>query len=113
MKGGVGLVRCLKAEGINWVATFPASTVNEVLAEEGVRHILAREERTAVAIADSYSRVSDGKRFGVATCMGGINAAGIQYAYGRARFKAGIRIPIRTAITAITTNNSINVKALW
>lgn len=82
MKGGVGLVRCLKAEGIDWVATFPASTVNEVLAEEGVRHVMARDERTAVAIADGYSRVSDGKRFGVATCMGGINAAGIQYAYG-------------------------------
>ncbi len=72
----------MKAEGINWVATFPSSTVNEVLAEEGVRHVMAREERTAVAIADGFSRVSDGKRFGVATCMGGINAAGIQYAYG-------------------------------
>ncbi|KON27346.1 hypothetical protein AC480_04690, partial [miscellaneous Crenarchaeota group archaeon SMTZ1-55] len=82
MKGGVGLVRCLKAEGITWVATFPASTVNEIIAEEGVRHIMAREERMAAAIADGYSRVSDGKRFGVATCMGGINAAGIQYAYG-------------------------------
>jgi acetolactate synthase-1/2/3 large subunit len=82
LKGGVGLVRCLKAEGITWVATFPASTVNEIIAEEGVRHIMAREERMAAAIADGYSRVSDGKRFGVATCMGGINAAGIQYAYG-------------------------------
>ncbi len=82
MKGGVGLVRCLKAESINWVATFPASTVNEVLAEEGVRHVMARDERTAVAIADGFSRVSNGKRFGVATCIGGINAAGIQYAYG-------------------------------
>jgi thiamine pyrophosphate-dependent acetolactate synthase large subunit-like protein len=82
LKGGVGVVRCLKAEGINWVATFPASTVNEVLAEEGVRHVMARDERTAVAIADGFSRVSDGKRFGVATCIGGINAAGIQYAYG-------------------------------
>ncbi len=72
MKAGVGLVRCLKAEGITWVATFPSSPVNEVLAEEGVRHVMTREERTAVAIADGYSRVSDGKRFGVCTCMGGI-----------------------------------------
>lgn len=82
MKGGVGLVRCLKAEGVTWVATFPSSPVNEVIADEGVRHVMAREERTAVAIADGYSRVSSGKRFGVATCMGGINAAGIQMAYG-------------------------------
>jgi acetolactate synthase-1/2/3 large subunit len=72
----------LKAEGITWVSTFPASPVNEILADEGIRHVMAREERIAVAIADGFSRVSDGRRFGVTTCMGGINAAGIQMAYG-------------------------------
>jgi len=82
LRAGVGLVRCLKAEGVTWVGTFPSSPVNEVIADEGVRHVMAREERTAVAIADGYSRVSNGKCFGVATCMGGINAAGIQMAYG-------------------------------
>lgn len=56
--------------------------MNEILADEGIRHVMAREERTAVAIADGFSRVSDGRRFGVTTCMGGINAAGIQMAYG-------------------------------
>ena len=67
MKGGVGLVRCLKAEGINWVATFPASTVNEVLAEEGVRHILAREERTAV---DGNAVQAELKAFGLLESSG-------------------------------------------
>jgi acetolactate synthase-1/2/3 large subunit len=82
LKAGVGFVRCLKAEGVRWVATFPSSPVNEVLAEEGVRHVMARDERVATAIADGFTRVSNGKQFGVTTNMGGINAAGVQYAYG-------------------------------
>ena len=40
------------------------------------------EERFAVAVADAYSRVTQGKRIGVCTIMANLNAAGIQMAYG-------------------------------
>jgi hypothetical protein len=36
----------------------------------------------------------------------------IRLAWSLARFNAGIKIAINTAMIAITTNNSINVKAL-
>jgi acetolactate synthase-1/2/3 large subunit len=43
---------------------------------------MVRDERYAVAVADGYSRVSNGRSFGVCSVMGGINAAGTQMAYG-------------------------------
>jgi thiamine pyrophosphate-dependent acetolactate synthase large subunit-like protein len=43
---------------------------------------MMREERYAVAVADAFSRVTGGKQIGVCTLMGGLNAAGIQMAYG-------------------------------
>jgi thiamine pyrophosphate-dependent acetolactate synthase large subunit-like protein len=40
------------------------------------------EERFAVAVADAFSRVTNGKQIGACTVMAGLNAAGIQMAYG-------------------------------
>ncbi len=44
--------------------------------------VMMREERYAGSVADAFSRVTGGKNIGVFTCMGGINAAGVQMAYG-------------------------------
>lgn len=77
-----GIARILKAEGVPWVSTFPTCVVNNALGEEGVPILMMREERHAVALADAFSRVTDGKQIGVCTVMGGINAAGLQMAYG-------------------------------
>jgi len=77
-----GLVRILKKEGVGWVSTFPTHVFGNACGEEGVRNLMVRDERYAVAVADGYSRVSDGKAFGVCSVMGGTNAAGTQMAYG-------------------------------
>jgi acetolactate synthase-1/2/3 large subunit len=77
-----GLARILKAEGVSWVSTFPSCGVNNALAEEGVRLVMMREERYAVAVADAFSRITCGERIGVCTVMGAINPAGLQMAYG-------------------------------
>lgn len=77
-----GLARILKAEGIDWVATFPVCRANNTLAEEGLKLIMMRDERYAVALADAYSRVTGGKKIGACTVMGGINPAGLQFAFG-------------------------------
>jgi len=82
VKAANGLVRILKAEGVPWVSTFPSNVINNACGEEGLPLIMARDERYAVAVADGYSRCSDGKQTGVCTVQGGLNAAGVQYAYG-------------------------------
>ncbi len=77
-----GLVRILKKEGVGWVSTFPTHVFGNACGEEGVKNFMVRDERYAVAVADGFSRVSDGKAFGVCSVMGGGNAAGTQMAYG-------------------------------
>jgi thiamine pyrophosphate-dependent acetolactate synthase large subunit-like protein len=82
LKAENGLVRILKREGVLWVSTFPVSGINNACGEEGVSNLMMRTERFAVAVADGYSRVSNGKQIGVCSVMGGLNAAGLQAAYG-------------------------------
>jgi len=77
-----GLVRILKKEGVGWVSTFPTHVFGNACGDEGVKNFMVRDERYAVAVADGFSRVSDGKAFGVCSVMGGSNAAGTQMAYG-------------------------------
>jgi acetolactate synthase-1/2/3 large subunit len=77
-----GFAQILKSEGIPWVSCYPTSPVNNALGEEGVPILMMGEERFAVAVADAFSRVTCGKQIGVCTVMAGLNAAGIQMAYG-------------------------------
>lgn len=81
MKAGTGVAKILKAEGVEWVSCFPVSSIINPCAEEGITNLMARSERIAVAIADGYTRVSNGHRHGVCTVMGGLNPAGIENAY--------------------------------
>jgi thiamine pyrophosphate-dependent acetolactate synthase large subunit-like protein len=82
IKAANGIARILKAEGVPWVSTFPTNNVNNALGAEDVPIVMMREERFAVAVADAFSRVTGGKQVGVCTVMGGVNAAGLQMAYG-------------------------------
>src|ERR1051325_2745879 len=76
-----GIVRILKQEGVDWVSTFPVCRVNNALGREGVPMLMMRDDRYAVAVADAFSRITAGSRIGVCTFQGGVNAAGMQYAY--------------------------------
>ena len=76
-----GIVRILKQEGVAWVSTFPVCRVNNALGREGVPMLMMRDDRYAVAVADAFSRITAGSRIGVCTFQGGVNAAGMQYAY--------------------------------
>jgi acetolactate synthase-1/2/3 large subunit len=83
VKAENGLVRILRNEETEWVSTFPTCIFNNAVGEEdGIENLMLRDERYAVAVADGFSRVSNGKRFGVCSIMGSINAAGMQMAYG-------------------------------
>ena len=76
-----GIARILKAEGIEFVSTFPTNGVNNALGPEGVPLIMMRDDRYAIAMADAYSRLNNGNKIGVATVMGGVNSAGLQVSY--------------------------------
>lgn len=76
-----GIVRILKQEGVDWVSTFPVCRVNNALGREGLPMLMMRDDRYAVAVADAFSRITAGSRIGVCTFQGGVNAAGMQYAY--------------------------------
>lgn len=78
-----GIARILKAEGSKFVSLFPSCRVNNDIGDEGgLPLIMMRDERYGVAVADAYSRLGDGKRFGVCTLQGDVNAAGLEYSTG-------------------------------
>ncbi len=75
------IARILKQEGIPWVSTFPTCRVNNALGREGIPIVMMRDDRYAVALADASSRITAGNQIGVCTFQGGVNAAGLQYAF--------------------------------
>jgi len=81
VRAGIGIAKILKAEGVSWVGVFPNTPIVNSCAEEGIKLLMTRSERIAVAMADGYSRVSDGHRIGVCTVQGGLNPPGIQNAF--------------------------------
>jgi len=78
MKGAEVEAKILKAEGVEFVSLFPDQELANAVAEEGIRTIMARQERVAVNIADGYSRVSNGRKIGVCSMQ---PDAGIQNSF--------------------------------
>ena len=71
MLGSQVIARILKLEGVKQVFCFPFTPILDALAVEGIRPIVARQERVAVNMADGYSRVSFGKHIGVVSVQQG------------------------------------------
>src|SRR5262245_35437788 len=85
MRGSTVIARILKLEGVDRVFCFPFTPILESLVEEGIRPIVARQERVAENMADGFSRVSNGRKIGVITVQGSAGAenafSGIAQAY--------------------------------
>ena len=79
MQGNNVIAKILKAEGIEFLACFPANTLIDQAAREGIRPIISRQERTGVNIADGFSRVKNGRTIGVFAMQQG---PGAENAYG-------------------------------
>jgi acetolactate synthase-1/2/3 large subunit len=71
MQGRTAIGKILKMEGVEFISGFPMNPVIEGAAEEGIRSIMARNERVGVGIADGFTRVSNGKRIGVCAMQSG------------------------------------------
>ena len=78
MRGRTAIAKILKMEGVEFISGFPLNPVIEGCAEEGIRPIMARNERVGVGIADGFTRVSNGKRIGV---CGMQNQPGVENAF--------------------------------
>jgi acetolactate synthase-1/2/3 large subunit len=68
------IARVLKAEGVEFIAAFPHQLLIEAAAKVGIRPIIPRQERVGVNIADGFSRIANGRRFGVFTMQQGPGA---------------------------------------
>lgn len=79
------IARALVREGVEFVACFPHNELIDACARAGIRPIVCRQERVALAMADGFSRATDGVRPGVFICQHGPGAenafAGVAQAY--------------------------------
>lgn len=65
MNGGDVVAEILKREGTEFLSVFPAQNLIDPAAKVGIPPIICRQERVGMAIADGFSRTTNGKRLGV------------------------------------------------
>ena len=68
MKVVTAIAKAMKAEGVEILFAYPVNPLIEAAAEENIRTVIVRQERTGLHMADAYSRVSSGEKIGV-FCM--------------------------------------------
>jgi acetolactate synthase-1/2/3 large subunit len=71
MRGVDAIAQILAREGVEFIACFPHADLIEACAKIGIRPIVCRQERVGIAIADGFSRATDGERIGVFVCQHG------------------------------------------
>lgn len=82
MKAANGIIRILQQEGVEFLSVMPVGNITRAASEEKLRIIMMRNERFAVALADGYSRASNGKKIGVVNIQGGAFPVGAEIAQG-------------------------------
>jgi thiamine pyrophosphate-dependent acetolactate synthase large subunit-like protein len=65
------IAKILKKEGTEFLIGYPVNNVIEASAEEDIRTIIVRQERTGIHMADAVSRMTSGERIGVFTMQHG------------------------------------------
>jgi thiamine pyrophosphate-dependent acetolactate synthase large subunit-like protein len=68
MKVVTAIAKAMKAEGVEILFAYPVNPLIEAAAEENIRTVIVRQERIGLHMADAYSRMSSGAKFGV-FCM--------------------------------------------
>ncbi len=91
MQGMTAIAKILKMEGVEFISGFPMNAIFEAGAKEGIRPIMARNERVGVGIADGFTRASFGKRIGVCAMQSG---PGVENAFSGVAQAFGDNVPI-------------------
>ena len=85
MKVADGIAHALKKEGVEILFAYPVNAIIETCAVQDIRTVIVRQERVGLHMADAYSRLSSGKRFGVFAMQHGPGAenafGGVAQAY--------------------------------
>src|SRR6266705_3369308 len=79
MRGTEAIAQILKAEGVEYLFSYPNHPLIDAAAQLGIRPIIARGEKTLINIADGYTRASNGTRPTVVVVQAG---PGIENAFG-------------------------------
>lgn len=91
MNGFDLVAQCLKAEGVTWMACFPANPLIESVAKLGIRPIVFRQERGGINCADGFSRQTAGKQIGVFASQSG---PGVENSFGGIAQAFGDAVPL-------------------
>ncbi len=79
MNGTEAVARVLRAEGVEYLFSYPNNPIIDAAAALGIRPIIARTEKTLINMTDGFSRATNGRRLGVCVVQAG---PGIENAYG-------------------------------
>ena len=71
MQGVDAIAEVLRREGSEYLSCYPAQPLIDACAKVGVRPVICRQERVGVAIADGFSRTTNGNRIGVFASQAG------------------------------------------
>ena len=104
MQGITAVARILKAEGVEFISGFPMNSLFEAGAKEGIRSIIARNERVGVGMVDGFTRASFGRRMGVCAMQTG---PGVQNAYSGVAQAFGDSVPILVLPSAVPRHRLI------
>lgn len=85
------VARCLQAEGVEWMACFPANPLIEAAARIGIRPIVFRQERGGINAADGFSRQTAGRGIGVFAAQDG---PGVENSFGGIAQAWGEGVPL-------------------
>ncbi|PDH37937.1 MAG: hypothetical protein CNE99_07585 [OM182 bacterium MED-G24] len=91
MNGFDLIAHCLKAEGVTWMACFPANPLIEAAAKVDIRPIVFRQERGGINAADGFSRQTLGKQVGVFAAQDG---PGVENSFGGIAQAWGEGVPL-------------------
>ena len=91
MNGFDLVARCLKAEGVTWMACFPANPLIEAVAKVDIRPIVFRQERGGINAVDGFSRQTGGKQIGVFAAQDG---PGVENSFGGIAQAWGDSVPM-------------------
>ena len=91
MNGAETIAEILRREGTEFLVCYPRQPLIEAAARVGIRPILCRQERVGVAIADGFSRTTNGRRIGVFTMQQG---PGVENAFPGAAQAYSDNVPV-------------------
>ncbi len=91
MKGIDAIAKALKAEGVEFITGFPLNQIFDAAAAIGIKPLITRTERVAVNMADGYSRMTGGRKIGVAAVQYG---PGAEAAFGAVAQAFGDASPV-------------------